>query len=85
MRLALALSFLLLTAFPGFAEDWQPLFNGKDLSGWRANNDPESFAVKDGVLRVQSTGKSAAHLFDVGDLKDGFTTRKASGTSRTFA
>ncbi len=53
------------------ADEWKPLFNGKDLSGWRANNDPDSFAVKDGVLRVQASGKTAAHLFYVGELKDG--------------
>lgn len=54
------------------AEDWLPLFNGKDLTGWQANNDPDSFAVKDGVLRIQASGKTSAHLFYVGGRKDGF-------------
>jgi len=54
------------------ADEWQPLFNGKDLSGWRANNDPESFAVKDGALCIQATGGTSAHLFHAGDLKEGF-------------
>ena len=54
------------------ADEWTSLFNGKDLSGWRANNDVNSFAVKEGVLRVQASGKTSAHLFYVGDLKDGF-------------
>ena len=53
------------------ADEWQTLFNGKDLAGWRANNDPGSFTVVDGVLRVQAPGKKCAHLFYVGDLKDG--------------
>lgn len=53
------------------ADEWQPLFNGKDLTGWRANNDPESFTVKDGVLRVQASGKTSAHLFFVGGRKEG--------------
>lgn len=69
----------------GSADDWQPLFNGKDLSGWRANNDPDSFAVKDGVLRVQASGKTAAHLFYVGDRKDGvekFTNFELEVTAR---
>ncbi|MBN9520531.1 DUF1080 domain-containing protein [bacterium] len=56
---------------PG-ADGWRPLFNGKDLTGWRANNDPDSFTVKDGVLRVQASGATSAHLFYVGDRKDGF-------------
>jgi hypothetical protein len=48
------------------AEDWQPLFNGKNLQGWRANNSPESFQVVDGVLRVQAAGTTSGHLFYVG-------------------
>jgi hypothetical protein len=67
---------LLCAAAISPADDWQPLFNGKDLTGWRANNDPESFNVKDGVLRVQASGKTSAHLFYVGDRKDGFETFK---------
>lgn len=58
------------------ADDWQSLFNGKDLNGWRANNDAESFTVKDGVLRIQASGKTAAHLFYVGDLKEGYVKYK---------
>lgn len=66
------LSFVLALAPAAIrADDWRPLFNGKDLTGWRANNDPDSFAVKDGVLRVRASGKTSAHLFYVGDLKDG--------------
>lgn len=58
------------------ADDWQPLFNGTDLTGWRANNDPESFTVKDGVLRIQASGKTSAHLFYVGNRQEGFETFK---------
>lgn len=76
MRLALSLPLLLIVSLSGRADDWTTLFNGKDLTGWRANNDPESFTVNEGVLRVQSTGKSAAHLFFVGDRKEGFETFK---------
>lgn len=37
------------------AEDFKPLFNGKDLSGWvRVNCAPETFTVKDGL--IVSTG-----------------------------
>ena len=67
--LVTAVAFTLLPAVAA-ADDWLPLFNGKDTAGWRAVNDPKSFQVKDGVLRIQSTGK-AAHLFYVGDLRDG--------------
>ena len=70
MRIAACLAALTLCpAAP--ADDWQPLFNGKNLDGWRANNDPDSFRVVDGVLRIQASGKTSAHLFYVGDRTDG--------------
>jgi len=65
--LALLLSALCLCA----AEEWQSLFNGRDLAGWRANVMPESFTVVDGAIRAQAT-KPSAHLFYAGDLKTGF-------------
>ena len=71
MRALVGLVGIALAPATCWADEWQPLFNGKDLSGWRANNDPDSFAVKDGVLRVKASGKTAAHLFYVGDLMDG--------------
>ena len=61
----------LLVASPSFAEEWQTLFNGKDLSGWRANVMPESFTVVDGAIRANAT-RPSAHLFYVADLKEGF-------------
>ncbi len=69
---AALLAAILLAITPAYsADDWQPLFNGKDLTGWRANIMPESFSVVDGVIRVNATRQSA-HLFYVGDLKEGF-------------
>jgi hypothetical protein len=53
------------------SDEWQALFNGKDLAGWQANNAPASFTVKDGLLRVQASGKTSAHLFYVGARKEG--------------
>jgi hypothetical protein len=71
MRTLIPLLALLLTT-PLPAEEWQALFNGRDLTGWRANNDPESFTVRDGVLRLQALGQFKAHLFYVGDCTEGF-------------
>ena len=51
--------------------DWHRLFNGQDLTGWRANVFPESFSVTNGVIRVNAT-KESAHLFYVNNLKEGF-------------
>lgn len=72
MRVAVVTVVLILLPRPSLADEWQPLFNGKTLSGWRANNDPDSFTTKDGILRVQASGKTSAHLFYVGDRKHGF-------------
>ena len=33
----------------GTATEWVLLFNGKNLSGWKANADPGAFTVKDGI------------------------------------
>lgn len=69
MRNRALLPFLLLLApaalrhsLPGQGgpEGWLPLFNGRDLAGWRAAESPESFAVRDGVLVVKGP---RGHLF----------------------
>jgi hypothetical protein len=42
-------------------ENWQPLFNGKDLSGWTiVNVAPTTFSVRDGM--IISTGKPTGTL-----------------------
>lgn len=67
MRGSLCVILLSLSSHLACADDWQQLFNGKDLTGWRANLDPEAFAVQDGVLRIQASGQTRAHLFYVGE------------------
>jgi len=67
---AVFLMILLQTA-TGSSNTWVTLFNGKDLTGWRSNVMPKSFSVVDGTIRANAV-KPSAHLFYVGDLKDGF-------------
>jgi hypothetical protein len=62
------LSLLALTTFATAADEWQPLFNGKDLDGWKANEKPETFSVKDGKLVVKG---DRSHLFYVGKVNNG--------------
>ena len=31
-------------------DGWIPLFNGKDLTGWRVNENPATFSVQDGAI-----------------------------------
>jgi hypothetical protein len=46
---------------PADEPDWQPLFNGKDLSNWvNVNCAPDTWAVGDGVIRC--TGKPTGAL-----------------------
>lgn len=45
-------------------DGWTAMFNGKDLSGWKSNEEtPGSFTVEDGVLKVAN---GRAHLFYTG-------------------
>lgn len=63
------LSLLALTSFAVAADEgWQPLFNGKDLDGWKANEKEETFSVKDGELVVKG---DRSHLFYVGKVNAG--------------
>lgn len=69
--LPLVVLALLLSASSRAADGWRTLFNGKDLSGWRANAYPDSWSVVDGAIRAKAT-KESSHLFFVGDLKEGY-------------
>lgn len=45
---------------------WQALFDGRSLDGWRANEHPESFQVRDGSIVVRG---ERGHLFYVGPVQ----------------
>jgi len=49
-------------------DGWISLFNGTDLSGWKASEKPDCFSVENGAIKV-SNGRS--HLFYVGDVEGG--------------
>lgn len=71
--ITLMASLFALLASSAVAEDgFTSIFNGKDLTGWKSNEEtPGSFSVEDGALKV-SGGR--AHLFYVGgDGKAAFT------------
>ncbi len=59
----------LIAAAPAVPDEgWATLFNGKDLTGWKANRHPESWEVVDGAIRGRAT-QPASHLFYVGEGK----------------
>ena len=41
-------------------EGWHSIFDGKTLDGWQANNNPESWSVRDGAITGDGV---ASHLF----------------------
>jgi len=67
VKLMLALVVLLATAQEKKEEGFVSLFNGKDLTGWKAGESPETFKVDDGKIVVN--GKRS-HLFYTGDVKN---------------
>jgi hypothetical protein len=49
------------------ADGWYTLFDGKSLDGWKINENPETFAVRDGELIVNG---QRAHLFYEGPVNN---------------
>src|SRR5262245_32638002 len=50
---------------------WRTLFNGRDLTSWKANAYPDSWSVVDGAIKANAT-KESSHLFYVGDRAEGY-------------
>ncbi len=48
-------------------EGWISLFDGKTLNGWKVNENPQTFSVKDGAIVVNG---SVSHLFYEGDVNN---------------
>lgn len=62
--ISIASAIGLLMSLVAQAGDFTPIFNGKDLSGWKSNEEtPGCFSVEDGAIKV-SGGR--AHLFYMG-------------------
>jgi pterin-4a-carbinolamine dehydratase len=55
---------LFLLNFSAHAQ-WVELLNGRDLTGWKASENPNSFQVKDGELRIEGP---RGHLFYEGPV-----------------
>jgi hypothetical protein len=65
VKLALALAVLLALPQEKKEEGFISLWNGKDLTGWKAGESPDTFQVDDGKLVAH--GKRS-HLFYIGDV-----------------
>ena len=64
MELKFSAALVLSFATACFGADWKPMFDGKTLNGWKANENAESWSVRDGLL----TGDGErSHLFYMGE------------------
>ena len=63
----LSAALMPLTIFAAEDSGFIPLFNGKDLAGWKANEKPGTFAVENGVLVVNG---NRSHLFYDGAVQN---------------
>ena len=50
MLLRLSLISALFLGASCFGQEWIKIFDGKTLKGWKANDSPESWSVKDGAI-----------------------------------
>lgn len=67
MKQYFALIVFLVFTIPLCAQtgEWIELFNGKNLDGWKVSENPASFSIADGVLKVAGP---RGHAFYVGDV-----------------
>ncbi|GMQ31204.1 DUF1080 domain-containing protein [Algoriphagus confluentis] len=61
-----AFTFLSVTVFAQKGE-WIELFNGNNLDGWKVSENPGSFTVEDGVIKVAGPRGHAFYVGPVGD------------------
>ena len=61
-----AFTFLSVTVFAQKG-DWIELFNGNNLDGWKVSENPGSFTVEDGVIKVAGPRGHAFYVGPVGD------------------
>lgn len=47
--------------------EWIELFNGKNLDGWKISENPTSFSVEDGVIKVEGPRGHAFYMGNVGN------------------
>ncbi len=68
MKMVYTILFLFVFQFSTQAQsDWIQLFTGKDLQGWRVSENPSSFSVENGLIKVSGPRAHAFYIGDVGD------------------
>ena len=64
--LAALVATFVLTTFAHADDEWQTLFDGKSLDGWKINENEKAWSVEDGAIKAHG---DRSHLFYVGDDK----------------
>src|SRR5262249_37380886 len=64
---AASLLLIVLAPLTAVEKGWTPLFNGKDLTGWKVNENTDTFSVKDGAIVPHG---ARGHCFYVGRFKN---------------
>jgi hypothetical protein len=66
MRQLALLALFALVPLQAADRGWVSLFNGKDLTGWKVNENPATFTVHDGAIVAQGP---RSHLFYDGNFR----------------
>jgi hypothetical protein len=66
MRHLALLALFALVPLQAADDGWVSLFNGKDLTGWKVNENPATFTVQDGAIVAKGP---RSHLFYDGDFQ----------------
>lgn len=67
MRLPIAFLLIALAPMSAAEEGWTSLFDGKDLRGWKSNENVETFSIKDGAIVAHG---QRSHCFYMGDFRN---------------
>lgn len=67
MRLPIAFLLIALAPMSAAEEGWTSLFDGKDLRGWKPNENVETFSIKDGAIVAHG---QRSHCFYMGDFRN---------------
>jgi hypothetical protein len=67
MRKLAILSLLALAQLGAAEKGWTSLFNGKDFTGWKVNENSDTFSIKDGAIVAHG---ERSHCFYVGNFQN---------------
>jgi hypothetical protein len=67
MRKLILVALMALVPLTAAEKGWTSLFDGKDLTGWKVNENTSTFSVKDGAIVANGP---RSHCFYVGDFQN---------------